>query len=85
MSEPPFRPLLNIIHKLLVLLQLLIAMPLFFVMAILPVYTTSKLHGARINLRQTPSSTPGLLFNYSPSQLGTRSAHAKSGDKVYLF
>ena len=28
-------------------------------MAILPVYTTSKLHAARINLRQTPSSTPG--------------------------
>ena len=42
-------------------------MPLFFVstvMAILPVYTTSKLHAARINLRQTPSSTPGVLFNY---------------------
>ena len=34
------------------------------VMAILPVYTTSKLHAARINLRQTPSSTPGALFNY---------------------
>ena len=33
-------------------------------MAILPVYTTSKLHAARINLRQTPSSTPGVLFNY---------------------
>ena len=28
-------------------------------MAILPVYTTSKLHAARINLRQTPSLTPG--------------------------
>ena len=42
-------------------------MPLFFVstvMAILPVYTTSKLHAARINLRQTPSSTPRVLFNY---------------------
>ena len=42
-------------------------MPLFFVstvMATLPVYTTSKLHAARINLRQTPSSTPGVLFNY---------------------
>ena len=42
-------------------------MPLFFVstvMAILPVYTTSKLHVARINLRQTPSSTPGVLFDY---------------------
>ena len=42
-------------------------MPLFFVstvMAILPVYTTSKLHAARINLRQTLSSTPGVLFNY---------------------
>ena len=42
-------------------------MSLFFVstvMAILPVYTTSKLHAARINLRQTPSSTPGVLFNY---------------------
>ena len=41
-------------------------MPLFFVstvMAILPVYTTSKLHAARINLRQTPSSTLGVLFN----------------------
>jgi len=36
----------------------------FFVMEILPVYTTSKLHAARINLRQTPSSTPGVLFNY---------------------
>ena len=39
----------------------------FFVstgMAILPVYTTSKLHAARINLRQTPSSTPGIVFNY---------------------
>ena len=34
------------------------------VMAILPVYTTSKLHAARINLRQTPSSTPGVSFNY---------------------
>ena len=34
------------------------------IMAILPVYTTSKLHAARINLRQTPSSTPGVLFNY---------------------
>ena len=33
-------------------------------MTILPVYTTSKLHAARINLRQTPSSTPGVLFNY---------------------
>ena len=33
-------------------------------MAILPVYTTSKLHPARINLRQTPSETPGVLFNY---------------------
>ena len=33
-------------------------------MAILPVYTTSKLHAARINLRQTPSSTSGVLFNY---------------------
>ena len=33
-------------------------------MAILPVYTTSKLHAARINLRQTPSSTPGVLVNY---------------------
>ena len=33
-------------------------------MAILPVYTASKLHAARINLRQTPSSTPGVLFNY---------------------
>ena len=42
-------------------------MSLFFistVMAILPVYTTSKLHAARINLRQTPCSTPGVLFNY---------------------
>ena len=42
-------------------------MPLFFVstvMAILPVYITSKLHAARINLRQTPSSTPGVLFSY---------------------
>ena len=42
-------------------------MPLFFVstvMTILPVYTTSKLHAARINLRQTPSSTPGVLFSY---------------------
>ena len=29
-----------------------------------PVYTTSKLHAARINLRPTPSSTPGVLFNY---------------------
>ena len=28
-------------------------------MTILPVYTTSKLHAARINLGQTPSSTPG--------------------------
>ena len=40
---------------------------LFFVstvMAILPVYTTSKLHAARINLRQTPSSNTGVLFNY---------------------
>ena len=27
-------------------------------MAILPVYTTSKLHAARINLRQTPSLVP---------------------------
>ena len=34
------------------------------VMAILPVCTTSKLHAARINLRQTPSSIPGVLFNY---------------------
>ena len=45
-------------------------MPLFFVstvMAILPVYTTSKLHAARINLRQTPSSTTGVLFNYVKS------------------
>jgi len=33
-------------------------------MAILLVYTTSKLHAARINLRQTPSSTHGVLFNY---------------------
>ena len=33
-------------------------------MAILPVYTTSKLHAARINLRQTPSSNTGVLFNY---------------------
>ena len=33
-------------------------------MAILPAYTTSKLHAARINLRQTPSSTPGVMFNY---------------------
>ena len=33
-------------------------------MAILPVYITSKLHAVRINLRQTPSSTPGVLFNY---------------------
>ena len=37
------------------------------VMAILPVYTTSKLHEAWINLRQTPSSTPdnyvkGVVF-----------------------
>ena len=32
-------------------------------MAILPVYTTSKLHAARINLRQTRSSTPGVLVN----------------------
>ena len=42
-------------------------MPLFFVytvMAILPVYTTFKLHAARINHRQTISSTPGVLFNY---------------------
>ena len=37
-------------------------------MAILPVYTTSKLHAARINLRQTPSSTPGVLFNHSDSK-----------------
>ena len=31
-------------------------------MAILPVYTTSKMYAARINL--TPSSTPGVSFNY---------------------
>ena len=39
-------------------------MPLFFVSAvtaILPVYTTSKLHAAR----QTPSSTPGVFFQLS--------------------
>ena len=36
-------------------------------MAILPVYTTSKLHAARINLRQTPSSTTGVSFNYVKS------------------
>ena len=50
-------------------------MPLFFVstvMTILPVYTTSKLHAARISLRQTPSSTPGVLFNYAKGVVFSR-------------
>ena len=52
--EPPFAPLLIINHKLLVLLQPLLTVMFFFlstVMAILPVYTTTKVHAARINLK----------------------------------